>query len=89
MARIPIDRGWRKRSTLTGVQLPDGSASGGFLIERNGGQLLVLFADEDIRIGDRVRVARDLDLTVAAVEHGTFTGQRVTALDVRPSRRED
>lgn len=88
MAGLTLDRSWRERSTLTGVQLADGSASGGFLIERDEGPLLVLFAEEDVRVGDRVRVARDLVLTVAGVKRGSLTGERVTALEVRPARKE-
>lgn len=83
MEELTIEEGWRRRSLLTGVRLPDGSASGGFLIDRHDRQLLVLFADEELRVGDRVAVARDVELEVAGVERRTFTGQRVTALDVR------
>lgn len=88
MSELIIDRDWRERSTLTGVQLPDGSASGGFLIDRDEGLMLVIFADEDIEVGDRVAVAHNLVLTVAAVERGTLTGQRVTAVEVRRSGPE-
>lgn len=84
MAELSIEHGWRDRSLLTGVQLPDGTASGGFLIEREEGLLLLLFAEEEeLRVGDRVAVARARELTVDGVRRGTFTGERVTALDVR------
>lgn len=86
MAELSIEQGWRDRSLLTGVRLPDGTSSGGFLIDRDEGLLLLLFAgEEDLRIGvgDRVAVARERELTVDGVRRGTFTGERVTALDVR------
>lgn len=86
MFEIDIDDGRAGRRLLTGVRLPDGSASGGFLIDREKGLVLVLFADEDVRVGDRVAVARNVELTVTGVERGTFTGQPVTAIDVRPDR---
>lgn len=83
---IEIDDDRPGRRLLTGVRLPDGSASGGFLIRRGADRILVLFADEDVRVGDRVTVARDVELTVTRVQRGTFKGQPVTAIDVRPPR---
>lgn len=83
---IEIDDDRPGRRLLTGVRLPDGSASGGFLIRRGADRILVLFADEDVRVGDRVTVARDVELTVTRVQRGTYTGQPVTAIDVRPPR---
>lgn len=84
MADLSIERGWRERSLLTGVRLPDGTSSGGFLIEGEEGLLLILFAEEeDLQVGDRVAIAREREFTVAGVRRGTFTGERVTALDVR------
>lgn len=85
MPELTLDPGWRDRSTLSSVQLPDGSESGGFLIDRGDGLLLVLFADEELQVGDRVVVARGLELGVAGVERGTLSGRRVTALEVRES----
>lgn len=88
MTRLLTDIHWRERSTLTGVRLPDGTASGGVLTDPEAGGLLVLFADEDLNRGDKVVVAHGLVLTVTAVERGTLTGQQVTALQVRRSNPE-
>lgn len=85
MPELTLDRGWRQKSTLSSVQLPDGSESGGVLIDNGDGLMLVLFADEELRVGDRIVVARGLELAVAGVERGTLSGRRVTALDVRES----
>lgn len=86
MSKATIDPGWRTDSTLTSVRLPDGSESGGVLIDRDGEMVFVLFADEDLAAGDRIEIAQELTLTVAGVEHGTLSGQRVTILDVGGAR---
>ncbi len=85
MPELPLDHGWQEKSTLSSVQLPDGSESGGVLIDNGDGLMLVLFADEELSVGDRVVIARGLELAVAGVERGTLSGRRVTALDVRES----
>lgn len=82
---IDLDPRWREKSTLTGVRLPDGTTSGGVLTDPDAGELLVLFDDRELDHGDRIVVGYGLVLTVTDVQHGTLTGQRVTALEVRRS----
>ena len=82
MSEITIESGWREESTLTSARLPGGRESGGILLEGDDGLVFVLFSDEELEVGDRVVVARGLELTVTGVDHGTLSGRRVTVLDV-------
>lgn len=83
MSDFHLSPEWREHAVLISVRLPDGTDSGGVLLDPEAGSLLVLFAREQLQVGDRVVAAHDTDLTVTGVQHGSLTGQRVTALRVR------
>lgn len=75
----------RHEEVLTRVELPDGSASSGLLVSRDGRLTLVLYAQEDVKLGDEVVAPPDRRFTVASVRHETLDGRTVTRLDVRSS----
>lgn len=84
---LSLDDSFREEGTLTSVELAAGAASGGFLVGRGSTRLLLLFADEDLAVGDEVTVPPRRRFTVASVRHGRMNGQAVTAAEVRLSAR--
>lgn len=74
----------RKKEVLSSLELPDGSMCGGLLLDGDdGGKVLRLFAEEDVRPGDEVELQGDRYLSVEAVRHRALDDWRVTDLVVR------
>lgn len=81
-------RDWQN-GALTSVRLPAGSASGGLLVVEDDVLVFLLFADEDLEVGDEVVVPSDRRCTVTTVRHVTLDQRPVTALEARPRDADD
>lgn len=77
------DTDWAN-SELTEVRLPSGSASGGILITRAGGQVFVLFSDENLQPGETLRASPSRGLEITSAAKAYLRDRRVTVLEVRP-----
>lgn len=84
---IPAANDWRENSLIVSVRLPDGSGSGGVLIEEQDELVLVLFDERELSIGDELVLPYDdTRVEVVDVDRGTMEEQRVTVAKVQ--RRE-
>lgn len=83
-----LDASDHEHSVLTSLTLPDGSASGGLLVPEGDDLVFVLFADEELGVGDTV-VASEQRFTIASVRHAHRLEQPVTALVIRRPEADD
>lgn len=84
MSTLRFEATYRQQGALTGVELPDGSTSGGLLV-RGEPPVLVLFEELSLDVGDLVTAAPRRRFRVRSVHRGELNGEPVTALEVRPA----
>lgn len=73
----------RRNGVMTSVELPDGSAAAGLLVEDGDGLTLRLHADEELRPGAEVEGPDDRFFRVVDVRPGNVDDHPVTELAVR------
>lgn len=83
MSTLRFELAYRENGALTSVRLPGGTSSGGLLVDEGDRLVFVLFAEEEVEVGDEVVAPPGRRFTVASVHRGTLNDHPVTALEVR------